>query len=135
MLSDEQIKTIRTKLKEYEEIKAVYLYGSFAKDREDEISDIDLGLLLGKEDDLGLRDLAKIALDLEQELDREVDLRRLNNNDIRFVNNVLNNSKLLFSRDEGFRKDFEAKTLIKYLDMKPMIEKFDERNRREIKNE
>lgn len=79
--------------------------------------------------------MAKIALELEQELDREVDLRKLNNNDIRFVNNVLNNSELLFSRDEGFRNDFEDKTLIKYFDMKPMIERFDERNRREIKNE
>ncbi len=135
MLSREQIKTIRAKLRKYEEIKAVYLYGSFAKDREDERSDIDLALLLGKKDDLDLRDLAKIALELEKELNREVDLRKLNENDIRFVNNVLNNSKLLFSRDERYRKDFEAKTLIKYLDMKPMIKKFDERNKREIKNE
>lgn len=124
MLSEQKLDRIEEVLRQRDKIVAAYLYGSFARGEERENSDIDLNLLVQEEAEFGFEDLSDTAQEVEELVDREVDLRILSSSDTRFVYNA-QMAELIFSRNEEMRRDFEYRTMRRYLDMKPFYREYD----------
>jgi len=124
------VKKIFSKKKE---IIVAYLYGSSLTSKES--NDIDIGLLVDNNFQPGTLYEAKLAGDLEKilkinfEISIPVDLRILNNSSLRFTQSILKNAKILFSKDEMKRIEFETSILNLYLDMKPHYDYYDKMRR------
>ncbi|MBU3964200.1 nucleotidyltransferase domain-containing protein [Patescibacteria group bacterium] len=86
-------------LKNIENIKVAFIYGSFATGKEDAFSDIDLMIIGNPDEDVLIR---KISL-LERKIDREINYNIFSPTDIR--NNLLNNEiflKEIMERPKAF---------------------------------
>lgn len=111
------------------EIIAAYIYGSFL--RKNIFEDIDIGILINddfKPDVLYEVDLAgKLEKKLKNDLIvfKPIDLRILNDMSLRFLFSLLKKSKILFSRDDFTRIEFESKVVKEYLDIKPHQDLYD----------
>ena len=125
VLSEQRLESVEDVLRRSDSVLAAYLYGSFARGEQREGSDIDIGLLVKEESEIGLDDLSDISRELEKLTDREVDLRVLNGSETRFVYNTLREAELLFSVDEEARRGFEYRAMRRYLDMKPFYREYD----------
>ncbi len=106
-----------------EEIAACYLFGSVAKGMKAE--DVDIGLLLEKGFAPGAFYEGEIISELEKAGVKNADIRLLNNAPVRFLNQVLKYGKLVFSRDEKARVEFESYAAKHYLDMAPLYAEYD----------
>jgi len=118
---------IRKVLEEHEEILVSYLYGSAVRGNRGKTSDLDVGLLLKA----GFRGdalyPARIAGEIKRKcrLDREVDIRILNNRSYRFLHQVIKNGEVMMSRNEKERVKFETSVIDGYIDFKPFHEQYD----------
>ncbi|MCZ7393322.1 MAG: nucleotidyltransferase domain-containing protein [Candidatus Methanoperedens sp.] len=114
--------------KDYEVLFA-YLFGSYAKGIQDEKSDIDIAIYLKDENILEKDPLypSRLAIKLEKALveKKKVDVRVLNGSTLRFKSQVLRYGKLLHSKDEKKRIEFETSSLAQYYDFKPHLEMYD----------
>ena len=108
---------------EKKDIRVVYLFGSFAREEHDSISDVDVGIVGAEE--LPILRLARFTEELKEKLDREVDVVDLRDKGFRFVHNILKDAEVIVNKDEELRVDFESYILVRYLDMKPFYRKFD----------
>jgi len=90
--NNQQIKEIKEKalpiLKKHD-VKKAAIFGSYAKDKGTEDSDIDI--LVKIEKDISLLDFIKIELELEDELDKEIDLVEYQTIKPALKENILNN--------------------------------------------
>jgi len=105
-----------------------YLFGSYAKGTQNEKSDIDIALYLLDEKILEKYPLypSRIAIKIEDILNKNnVDVRILNGSTLRFRNQVLMHGKLLHSKDEKKRIEFETSSLDQYFDFKFHIDRYD----------
>jgi len=122
---------IRRILEPREEIAVAYLYGSTVKGYAGEGSDIDVGLLLRD----GFRGdalyPARVAGEIERGLGlpRDVDVRILNDQSVRFQYRVAMEGEVIICRDEGERVRFETRTVAMYLDFKPFHDRYEEERR------
>jgi len=100
--------------KNFKEVVAAYLYGSFVTDLF--FSDIDLGILAKNDIDEALN----FELDLENRLERivkyAVDVRVLNRAPLSFCQNVIRHRKVILDRKPNLRADFEGQILKQYFD-------------------
>ena len=116
-------------LSEESDILFAFLFGSYAKGTQDEKSDIDIAVYLKDEGILERVPLypSKLAIKIERALDKKktVDVRILNGSTLRFRSQVLRFGKLLHSKDEKKRIEFETSSLLQYYDFKPHLEKYD----------
>lgn len=122
----EKIKEI---LERENDVLFAYLFGSYAKGTQGRDSDIDIAIYLR---DTGIFEKdplypSRLAIKIEKELAEKkiVDVRILNDSTLRFRNQVLKYGKLLHSRDEKKRIEFETNSLACYYDFKPFLEKYD----------
>jgi len=135
MTCEEIKKVLKEILSEKEEIVASYLYGSVIYSNFYE--DIDVGLLITDLFKPKLMYEAIIAGELEKELkdilkiSKPVDVRILKDRPLRFLFSILKNSKVIFSRDDFKRVQFEARIMKEYLDIKPHFAIYD--NMRELR--
>ena len=135
MNCEEIKKVLEEILLDKEEIVASYLYGSviFSNFYED----IDVGLLVTDLFKPKLMYEAIIAGELEKKLkdilkiSKPVDVRILNDRPLRFLFSILKNSKIICSRDDFKRVQFEARIMKEYLDIKPHFAIYD--NMRELR--
>ena len=111
---------------EHDEIVAAYLFGSYAEGYARGDSDIDIGLLLSDNSNIGAMYPVHVAGELEDATGtkREMDVRILNNGTLRFLHQVLK-GRLLFCRDDKKRVDFETSAIDRYLDFKPFLDDYD----------
>lgn len=127
-------KRIQRILDNHEEVIAAYIYGSVARGRQREDSDIDLGLLL--RDDFMPNALypARVAEEIAKDcgLRQEVDVRTLNEMPLTFLHQVLKHGVLVFTRDDLRRVEFETRVYDMYLDYKPHFDQFNEVRRRRL---
>ncbi len=105
------------------EILFGYLFGSYAKGTHDEKSDIDIAIYL-KDENILLRDPlypSRIAIKIERALSdkKKIDVRVLNGSTFVFRSQVLRYGKLLHSKNEKKRIEFETYSLLQYYDFKP----------------
>jgi len=116
-------------LSEESDILFAYLFGSYAKGIQDDKSDIDIAVFLKDESILERIPLypSKLAIKIERALDEKktVDVRILNGSTLRFKSQVLRYGKLLHSKDEKKRIEFETSSLLQYYDFKPHLEMYD----------
>ncbi len=101
--------------KNFKEIVAVYLYGSFVTNLF--FSDIDLGILTKNDFERTLN----FELDLENKLEKivkySVDVRVLNRAPLSFCQNVIRQRKVILDKDPNLRADFEGQILKQYFDV------------------
>jgi predicted nucleotidyltransferase len=101
--------------KNFKEIVAVYLYGSFVTSLF--FSDIDLGILTKNDFERTLN----FELDLENKLEKivkySVDVRVLNRAPLSFCQNVIRQRKVILDKDPNLRADFEGQILKQYFDI------------------
>jgi predicted nucleotidyltransferase len=106
-----------------------YLFGSYAKGTQDEKSDIDIAVYLKNQSILEKDPLypSRLAIKIENTLEKKkiVDVRILNGSTLRFRSQVLRYGKLLQSKDEKKRIEFETSSLLQYYDFKPHLEMYD----------
>jgi len=118
------------KILDQEDILVAYLYGSRAVGRDHEDSDYDIGILVEDEEKFDMHRVSGLIDRLEEVLDSQVDLRILNDRDIRFLFNVLDEGHPVMVRDEDLRQRFEVEIMKEYMDMQPFLREYD-RNVRE----
>ena len=101
--------------KNFKEIVAAYLYGSFVTAVF--FSDIDLGILTKND----IEKTLNFELDLENQLERivkyPVDVRVLNRAPLSFCQNVIRHKKVILDRKPNLRADFEGQILKQYFDV------------------
>jgi len=106
----------------FKEIDVAYLFGSFLE--KDEFNDIDLALLLSEELGLDSYKSLKFSLRIAGELERQIkpafefDIKVLNTAPVEFQFEVIKKGKVIFSRDDPRRIDFEFEAISTYLDLK-----------------
>jgi len=92
-----------------EEVIVAYIYGSFLKSNHFE--DVNIGILVKDDCDIGPFYEAKIPGEFERRLKLKFDVRILNGRPARFLFSVLKNSKLIYSKDEHKKIEFESKIM------------------------
>lgn len=120
------IEKLKTVLEPKREIAAAHLYGSFAKGVAGRLSDVDVAVLL--DESVSLKDSpfgykAELLTDLMQAL-------RTNSVDLLIVNNappflrfqIARYGRLVFSRSEALRIEFQVKAIADYNDVKHLLD-------------
>ena len=92
--------------------KLIYLFGSFAKKRQNDESDIDIAFLCEKKTDLSV--LYNLQLTLGLLAKRDVDLIDMQDIDIPFKVEIISSHCPIYSFDEDFRLEFEMNLLSRY---------------------
>lgn len=123
------VESIAKVLEKEPEVLFAYLFGSFAKGTQTPESDIDIAIYL-KDEGLLERDALypeRLSIRIEEAIDekRTVEVRILNGSTLRFRSQVLRYGKLLHSKDERTRIEFETSSLMQYYDFKPHLEAYD----------
>jgi predicted nucleotidyltransferase len=114
------------------DIVAVYLYGSVAREEEDEISDLDVGVVF---EDYSLDKEMCLASELDKELEisRDLDLQALNSvEDPVFLFNVIQDGKIVYEGDMDQRLAFEREVERRYHDMKPLVDEYREEMKKRV---
>ncbi len=124
----ELIKKLKNVLRSHTEIKLAYLFGSYALDRQNEFSDIDIGIVIKNSFKPNHLYFAEIASDIEERFiySIEADVKILNNLTPRFLFKVINHGIIVYSPDKTFKNEFELKVIKDYLDIKPLLDFFDQ---------
>jgi len=116
--------TIRAALLNREDLVAVYLFGSVARDQAHILSDVDVALLFPA--DLSaeaiLARTLEIGTTLEDALHRPVDVIALNRASPALRFQVLKTGRLLLERDRTARCLFVIRALGQYYDIKPYLD-------------
>ncbi len=114
-------------LKARKEIVAAYLFGSAATGMMGHESDIDIGIVLKSGYKARALYPASVArlLDKKLNLKTEIDVRILNDASPRFLFQVLKSGKLIMSKNEKKRVEFETYAISRYLDFKQFYEEYD----------
>lgn len=115
------IEEMRAALARYPGVAAAYVFGSVARGDADASSDLDVAVLLreGERSD-DVASLETLAANLEPfSPSGRVDLVVLGAQGSVFRHRVLREAVLVYDADPARRIDFEARTIIEYLDWKP----------------
>jgi predicted nucleotidyltransferase len=120
-----EIAALQQQLGRYPEIVAAYLFGSVLTGKLTTMSDVDVALLL--QDRVPLQRELSLSFDVMSDAQkifhREADVKVLNRvTDLPFLHEVLSKGKLIYERDPAIHRDFVARTVIAYLDFKPLHE-------------
>ena len=116
---------VQDSLKAYEEIIAVYLFGSHAQRKDNNLSDVDLGLLL-REDVSAVRQhelrLELISFFSQVLSERRVDVVVLNNAPYSLAYRAISDGQLIYERRSDLRDRiaFESNTYLRYFDFQPV---------------
>lgn len=135
MTTSHEKKVLKQKLTTFlrgkEDIMFAYLFGSTARMEDNKKSDIDIAVYLTK-DTIQHSPLypESLSLSLEKKIKRPIDIRVLNNQNLRFLHQVLKDGELLFSKNNTQRVLFETDVYDRYLDFKYFIDQYN-RLRRE----
>lgn len=117
---------IKEKTKQYFEntsgVIAAYIFGSFAREKINSFSDLDIAVLVDDEvkesfyTDLRL----KFMLDLSSSLKRETDVVILNHASPFLKYQIFKYGKAIFERDAKRSRFFKARSILEYFDFKPI---------------
>lgn len=115
----ERIKaTVVSRLKKMSDIKAIYLFGSYATGKEKPISDIDLCVITEK------NILRSKKLDILSCAGKDVEISLFHDLPISLKAKVFREGKLLFCRDKRLLIDLKLAAMKEYLDFKPVLDRF-----------
>ena len=108
------------------EIEVAYIFGSMARGTESALSDIDIAILIDDqqidEDEFRYGYKAEILADLMKIFKtNHVDLVILNEANTLLRHRVLYHGKLIYSKNEKKRIEFQTNTIDRYIDFKELI--------------
>ena len=124
----EKIPKLIARIEKDREVVALYAFGSLVKGELKPLSDMDFALLLSEALDRKGRfekSIELIGVFNDTLHTDEVDLVILNDDPLRFSFHIIQTGKLLFCRDKNRLVDFIEKTTKRYLDFKPVRDRFD----------
>jgi predicted nucleotidyltransferase len=104
-----------------------YLHGSHVRGEEREDSDLDIAVY--SEVGVSLRDRATLSHRISKIVGVETDVACLESAPMGFRHQVLKYGELIYSRDDDSRKRFEEEVYRKYLDIKPLMKRFNRTRR------
>ena len=120
---EKDIKRIINFFKERDEVSALYLFGSAARDRATDESDIDIAVLIGRAG-LTKKDIERFRTKYYEASPhfslRRVDIVILNTAPTFLKYQVIKTGKILFDRNRNLRVQFTERTINEYLDFKPI---------------
>ncbi|HEX9971802.1 MAG TPA: nucleotidyltransferase domain-containing protein [bacterium] len=116
---------------------AAYLFGSYAKERQDQMSDIDIALLFRNE--FSTEQMNKLELSIWQKLTAilrtdEIDLLVLNHVPLSMQFEIIRTGKTICNNDNDRRIDFEIHTCARYWDFKKLKDEYDSYSIRRLKH-
>lgn len=120
-------RTINKVLDNHNEVLLCYLYGSYVVGNKTEFSDIDLGILIERTYQKPYLYQVDLSLEIENEFNNkiEIDLCVLNDATPRFLYNVIKDGYIIHSKNLLIQHEFEIKVLYDYLEIKPILDKYD----------
>lgn len=118
----------------HSEIVVAYLYGSYAQGHQTKFSDIDIGVLLKEDFQEPSLYFAQLGSEIEKAFKYRinVDLKILNEKPPRFLFQVIKHGILIHCKDSTVKDEFEIKVITQYLDIKPLLDHFDNLFLREV---
>lgn len=118
----------------HSEIVVAYLYGSYAQGYQTKFSDIDIGVLLEEDFQEPSLYFAQLGSEIEKAFKYRinVDLKILNEKPPRFLFQVIKHGILIYCKDSTVKDEFEIKVITQYLDIKPLLNHFDNLFLREV---
>ncbi|MEA1920571.1 MAG: nucleotidyltransferase domain-containing protein [Campylobacterota bacterium] len=126
---------IQKVLQKHKEIVFTLLFGSFARNSSNVLSDVDIAIFTDRT--LDILEFGMLVSDLEQECQRKVDLVILNDlykTDARLAFNIINAHQIIFCNDKDAYIDFKSDTMQYYFDIEPMYEMFDKQLLKRLDN-
>ena len=111
---------LKEKLLQDKDILFAYLFGSYGRGNPHGLSDVDIAVYLGEARDFYLKKLELLEVINKTLLTDEVDLVILNQAPNYFQYEILQSAKLIFSRNDEKRIQFEVKTMKLYFDLEPL---------------
>ncbi len=117
LIDFEKLKDIFTS---YNEIKAAYLFGSYAEEEQNRNSDLDIGILLAEDYNKMIK--LDILTKLTQNNFDNVDLVIINNASILVKYEVIKHNKLIYCRNDFDFSVYYSKITRLFLDFKPYLE-------------
>ncbi len=120
MLNEKKLMKLGNIFANFKEIKAAYLFGSYVENKENNLSDLDIGILLneGYSNMIKLNILTKLT---ENNFDN-VDLVILNNAPPLTQFEVVKHNNLIYQQENFDVPGFYSKVVRTFLDFKPYLE-------------
>jgi predicted nucleotidyltransferase len=117
-------KRIKDVLKKDKNILFAYVYGSFGRGEKD-FTDVDIAVFVKEVPRRYFEYKNKLALKLEEILNKPVEVRIINKLPLLFVSRIIKEGKVIFSRDNKQRIKFETIMTSKYLDFSYLMREYD----------
>ncbi|HLC16686.1 MAG TPA: nucleotidyltransferase domain-containing protein [Thermodesulfovibrionia bacterium] len=118
----QQLKSI---FEDYPYIASAWLFGSQAKGKVWQMSDIDIAILVKDEAPAGrelFHEESYLSYRISKELGgKEVDLVNLKNQGLIFQHNVLRTGRVIYDSDRDYRIRFETRVICNYCDFEPTL--------------
>lgn len=122
MLSEEKRDVLKKIFKKYKQIKAAYLFGSYAEGKESRFSDLDLGILL---DDNNFIDIIDIKLDILTDLADHnfchVDLLILNEASLLARFEAVKHNHIIYKRDNFDSSAYYSRVIREFQDFRHLL--------------
>lgn len=119
VLNEIQLKKLNNVFSKYEEIQAAYLFGSYAEGKENRLSDIDIGVVLGEIHEKGVK--IEILKDLAYEGFCNVDPVILNEASPIMKFEIVKHNKLIYKKKDFNHPYYFSDAIRRGLDFKPFI--------------
>jgi len=120
MLSESQIEKLKNVFSKFKQVKAVYLFGSYVEDKENCLSDIDLGVLLDEGEESSLK------LDILTEMARagfcNVDILILNQAILLHQFEAIKHNCLIYQKNDFDKGSYYSLVVRKFMDFRPLLE-------------
>lgn len=131
---DKVAKTLEESI-QHSSVIACYLYGSFARGEATSLSDLDIAILWAEKASARVRkrELLRLSQELSEKLGYEVDVRSLNEASLELQFRVVTEGKVIFCENKSRRLEFEDRTVMHFLDFKPMIAMYNQYMHHRIK--
>ena len=104
-------------LERHDEIVLAYVFGSFM--HSDTFSDIDIGVLTGKDVGSCLDFECNLEIEIEDIVNYPTDVRIINNAPLSFCQNVIRHGRVILERSANLHSDFMGKILKQYFEFAP----------------
>ena len=116
------IERIREVLRGERKVVFAYLYGSYVRNKR-YAKDIDIAIFVKGRPSLSFE--RKLGLKISKIVGKDVEVVTLNDKPLLFISEVLRNCRLVFSRDERTRIDYETRMLSRIQDFNELMKEYD----------